>query len=78
MPERIITQNCKLGKDFDEQIKHPFFPVRGSGIVSLAYCGKSTNSEGYARLVTNSQRTVLYCRALYCLNHLAEETQVSA
>ncbi len=73
MTEKIEVQNCKAEMSFNEEIKHPLFPVRGSGIVLLAYCGKCTESDGDARLVTNSERVLLFCRAIYCENHESEQ-----
>lgn len=73
MSEKIKVQNCNIEKSFDEEIKYPLFPVRGSGIVSLAYCGKCTDLDEDARLVTNDKRTLLFCRTLSCENHVAEE-----
>ena len=74
MTEKIRVQNCSVNKMFDADIKHPFFPIRGSGIVTLKYCRQCTDPEEDARLVTNDKRTLLFCRTLSCGNHVSEET----
>ena len=66
------VQNCILRKKFEAEIKHPLFPIRGSGIVSLAYCGPCTDPEEDARLVTNKERTLLFCRTDSCEKHVSE------
>ena len=74
MSEKIRVQNCRVDKTFDVDIKYPLFPIRGYGIVSLEYCGSCTDPKEDARLVTNEERTVLFCKALFCGNHLVEDT----
>lgn len=74
MRENIIVNNCSVGKMFYDDIKHPLFPIGGSGIVILKDCRQCTDLEEDARLVTNSVRTLLFCRTLSCGNHVPEET----
>jgi len=73
MSEKIKVQNCNTNKMFDADIKHPLFPIRGSGIVTLEDCRQCTDPEEDARLVTNGERTLLFCRTLSCRNHTSEE-----
>lgn len=68
MPEKV--QNCKEKKVFKVDIKNPFFPISGSGVVSQEYCGKETSEfpEGYAHLCTDNSRRCLYCHNTRCGN----------
>jgi len=63
----VTASNCKVNKTFNVTIKHPFFPIRGSGIVSENWCGVSSDRD-YARLCTDENREILYCHHIYCDN----------
>jgi len=62
--QNTLAQNCDAEMRFPVDIKYPFFPVKGSGIASEQRCEKSI--EGYANLVADKTRTVLYCHNIYC------------
>lgn len=72
MAERIKVQNCNAEKMFDADIKHLLFPIRGFGIVILEDCRQCTDLEEDAMLVTNDERTLLFCRTLSCKNRARE------
>jgi hypothetical protein len=74
MAETIKVQNCIASMGFDVDIKNPFFPIRGSGVVSQTYCGKCTNGDEYAGLVTDDKRTFLFCRTLFCEKRVSDQT----
>lgn len=74
MSEKIKVKNCSAEKMFNADIKHPLFPIRGSGIVIQEDCRQCTDSEEDARLVTDNGRARLFCRTFSCGNHVPEES----
>jgi hypothetical protein len=74
MTERIKVDNCGIGKEFEVDIKHPFFPIAGENVCET-YCGKCTFGfpEGYALLCTDTSRTLLLCHTGGCDYHTKSE-----
>jgi len=77
MTEIIIPENCSARQQFKAsgvEFKHPLFPVKGSGIVSLADCNSDTSGDYEARLVTDPERTKVFCHGVYCRFYVDENT----
>jgi len=68
-----LVSNCEEKKTFNVDIRSPFFPICGSGIVYQVYCGKETSEypEGDANLCTDAERNVLMCHSIRCTHFVA-------
>ena len=77
MTEIIIPENSSARQQFkasDVEFKHLLFPVKGSGIVNLADCNSDTSGDYEARLVTDPERTKVFCHGVYCRFYVDENT----